>query len=169
MKRSRDVAGSAVRRQLLVGAGILVLIGTGLSVAMASPPSGASRTPISRSAVIVAGEGAVRFESGRDVEVLKVTVEPGGSTGWHSHPSPGIFSVDKGVLSNYGLDGAPCTAVTVKAGEGYFVSAHPHHPHLGRNEGSEPLELTVTYFNVPAGQPTRIEAERPAECPEELQ
>jgi quercetin dioxygenase-like cupin family protein len=157
-----------MRKALLVGISILALIGTGLTVAVASPGSGATRTPISRSAVIVSEEGAVNFKSGMETEILKVAVEPGGSTGWHSHPSPGIFSVDKGVLSNYGLDGDACTATVVKAGQGYFVSEHPHHAHLGRNEGTEPLELTVTYFNVPPGAATRIEAERPAQCPEDL-
>lgn len=71
-------------------------------------------------------------------------------------------------MTNYGLDGAPCKPVKVMAGQGYYVSKHPHHAHFARNEGTEALEVTVTYFNVPAGEPTRIDAERPAECPDDL-
>lgn len=118
--------------------------------------------------MLVTEEDAVTFRSGLDTEVLKVVLEPGGSTGWHSHPSPGIFLVDKGTMSNYGLDGAACKVLQVTAGQGYFVSEHPHHAHLVRNEGTERLEVTVTYFNVPRGEATRIDAEHPAECPDDL-
>lgn len=157
-----------MRRSFVLGATILMIGGTSLSLAVATPGSGATRTPISRAAVIVGEEGPVEFKSGLDTEVLKVVLDPGGSTGWHSHPSPGVFLVDKGTMSNYGLDGAPCDAVQVTAGQGYFVSEHPHHAHLARNEGTETLEITVTYFNVPPGESTRIDAERPAECPTTL-
>ncbi len=113
-------------------------------------------------------EGTVTFKSGLDAEVLKLVIEPGGSSGWHSHPGSGIFLVDRGTMSSYGLDDAACKAVQVPAGQGYFISEHPHHAHLVRNEGTETLQLTVAYFNVPSGQPGRIDAERPAECPEDL-
>ena len=108
------------------------------------------------------------FKSGRDAEVVKLALESGGSTGWHSHPSPGIFLVDKGTMSSYGLDGAACKAVQIAAGQGQFVSEHPHHAHLIRNDGTERLEFTVAYFNVPPGAATRIDAERPTECPDDL-
>ncbi|MDQ1565921.1 MAG: hypothetical protein QOF96_801 [Actinomycetota bacterium] len=138
----------------------------GLTVALATPPAGLTRTETSRTALV--GGGPVEFKPGFETVVLHVTLDPGGSTGWHSHPGPGIFMVDKGTLSNYGLDGAACTPLKINAGQGYFVPEHAHHPHLARNDGTEPLELTITYFNVPPGQPTRIDAGRPAECPADL-
>jgi hypothetical protein len=79
-----------------------------------------------------------------------------------------VFIVDKGTLANYGLDGPACEAVITEAGQAYFVPPHAHHAHLGRNHGTERLEVTVYYFNVPPGQPSRIDAERPAECPADL-
>ena len=157
-----------MRKQLVLAIAVVAVSGTGLTAAIATPASRATRTPISRGAVVVTEEEPVTFKSGLDTEVLKAVLEPGGSTGWHSHPSPGIFLVDKGTMSNYGLDGAACKAVRIDAGHGYFVSEHPHHAHLVRNDGTERLELTVMYFNVPRGEPTRIEAERPAECPDDL-
>jgi quercetin dioxygenase-like cupin family protein len=157
-----------VRKHLVLAIAVVAIMGTSLTVAVATPGSRASRTPISRAAVLVSEEDAVTFKSGLDSEVLKVVIEPGGSSGWHSHPSPGIFLVDKGTMTNYGLDGAPCKGVKVTAGQGYYVSQHPHHAHLVRNEGTETLEVTVTYFNVPSGEPTRIDAQRPAECPDDL-
>lgn len=56
----------------------------------------------------------------------------------------------------------------VEAGGAYFVPPRAHHPHLALNKGTEPLELTVAYFNVPKGEPSRIDAEAPAECPADL-
>lgn len=70
-------------------------------------------------------------------------------------------------MSSYGLDGTACESLQIAAGRGQFVSEHPHHAHLVRNEGTL-LEFTVAYFNVPSGEKTRIDAERPAECPEHL-
>jgi quercetin dioxygenase-like cupin family protein len=157
-----------MRTRLVLATAVAALTGTGLTAALATPASRASRTPISRAAVLVDEEAAVTFKAGRDAEVVKLAIEPGGSTGWHSHPSPGIFLVDRGTMSSYGLDGAACKAVQIAAGQGQFVSEHPHHAHLIRNEGTEPLEFTVAYFNVPSGQATRIDGERPAECPHDL-
>lgn len=157
-----------MRTRLVLATAVIAVTGTGLTAAVATPASRASRTPISRGAVLVTEEAAVTFKSGRDAEVVKLALEPGGSTGWHSHPSPGIFLVDKGTMSSYGLDGAACQAIHIAAGQGQFVSEHPHHAHLIRNDATERLEFTVAYFNVPPGQATRIDAERPAECPEDL-
>lgn len=157
-----------MRKRLLLGIPVLTIIGTGLTAAIATPASRATRTPISKGAVLVSEEDAVTFKSGLDAEIIKVSIEPGGTTGWHSHPSPGIFLVDKGTMSSYGLDGAACNAVHVTAGQGHYVSQHPHHAHLVRNEGPEILEFTVTYFNVPPGEATRVDARRPAECPNDL-
>ena len=76
--------------------------------------------------------------------------------------------VMSGTLTSYGLDGPACEAVEVPAGKAYFVPPHPHHAHLALNRGTAPLELTLIYFNVPPGQPSRSDAEAPAECPSEL-
>jgi quercetin dioxygenase-like cupin family protein len=152
---------------------VLVLTALGLAVpvvtlttAQATTPKGATRTEISKA--VLTGGGPVEFKPGTETVVLKVTLEPGGSTGWHSHPDGGVFIVDKGALTNYGLNGAACEGSVAKAGEAYFVPPHAHHPHLGKNHGTDKLEVTVYYFNIPAGQPSRIDQERPKECPADL-
>jgi quercetin dioxygenase-like cupin family protein len=149
---------------LMALASLLAVLG--VAVAVATPPRGVTRTEVSKA--ILNGGGPVEFKSGTETVVLKVTAEPGGSTGWHSHPDGGVFIVDKGTLTNYGLNGPACEAVITKAGQAYFVPPHAHHPHLGRNNGTEKLEVTVYYFNVPPGQSTRIDEERPKECPADL-
>ena len=39
------------------------------------------------------------------------------------------------------------------------------HVHLGRNLGTEPVEIVVAYFNVPSGTAAAAPAQRPAHCP----
>ena len=135
----------------------------GVVAALATPPVGLTRTETSRAGLVNAEQ--VDFEAQKEIVVVHLTLAPGGSTGWHSHPTQGVFIADSGTFSNYGLDGDPCHPVTVSAGQAYFVPAHPDHAHLAKNETAEPVELTVIYFNVPSGDPTRLEAEAPADCP----
>jgi quercetin dioxygenase-like cupin family protein len=152
-----------MRRSPILVVSSLALLIVGAAVAVATPPKGLTRTETSRATLT--GGGPVDFQAGKQAVVLHLTLQPGGSSGWHSHPGEGMFMVDQGTLSNYGLDGDPCTPVKISAGNAYFVSTHPHHAHLVKNDGTEPLELTVMYFNVPPGEATRIDQPAPAECP----
>lgn len=153
-------------RVRIVAASAAVVGLSGVAVAVASPPSGLERVDVSRARI---GEArTVELRPGGDVAVQKVTIAPGGSSGWHAHHDAGMVLVDKGTLTNYGLHGAPCEPVAVVAGQTYGFGADPEHAHLARNEGEEVLELTFVTFNVPPDQKPRIEAERPAECPADL-
>lgn len=127
---------------------------------------GLTRTEVARG--VVSGGAPVTFKPGTETVVLKITLAPGASTGWHSHPDGGMFIVNKGVLASYGLNGPTCKATTILAGAAAFVPSHPHHAHLVRNEAKEPLEMTIYYFNVPPGAPTLIKAGRPGACPGDL-
>ena len=131
---------------------------------LATPDSGLTRTPFGRG--VHSEPGAIEIEAGKETVVYSIALEPGGSTGWHTHPGAVIFVVKSGTLTQYGLDGPACTAQTLVAGQAYIAPAHAHHPHLARNDGPEPLEAIVTAFNVPPGEPSRVDAEPPAECPE---
>jgi len=137
------------------------------STATSPSPTGATggltRTELARS--VLAGGGPAEFKPGLDTVIVKITLEPGASTGWHGHSDGGAFVVTKGTLANYGLDGAPCKAVDVSAGHAYFVPPHPKYPHLARNNGTETAEAIVYYFNVPVGQKTAHPAAPPPECP----
>ena len=85
-------------------------------------------------------------------------------------PSSGTRRVhgDKGTLTSYGLDAPPCDPVGFPAGKALSAGPHSHHAHLVRNLGTEPLEVTVLHFNLAAGEPGAVTADRPAECPTTL-
>ena len=76
-----------------------------------------------------------------------------------------MLVVTQGVLSTYGLDGAPCKPTRVPAGRAYVVPQHAHHPHLVRNEGTVPVSFVAYYLNVPVGAPAAGPAAPPPQCP----
>jgi quercetin dioxygenase-like cupin family protein len=98
----------------------------------------------------------------QDVVVRELTLAPGGTTGWHSHPGPSIVIVTQGALSFYEASDPTCTAQTFAAGEG-LVEA-PGDVHVARNEGTTPVVLVITFLDVPVGGAFRLDAPNPGNC-----
>ncbi len=94
-----------------------------------------------------------------DLYVTKHTFQPGGQTGWHTHPGPSLITVIEGTLTVYHDD---CAFETFTAGES-FTDIGCGDIHNVRNEGAtEAIDVAVQI--VPAGQLRRIEADDPG-CP----
>jgi quercetin dioxygenase-like cupin family protein len=106
-----------------------------------------------------------RVRGDSDVYLSKLTFQPGGQSGWHSHPGPSLITVVQGTLTVYHGD---CTFETYSAGES-FTDQGCGDIHNVRNEGaSEALDVAVQI--VQHGVPRRIEAEdqgcsQPPPCP----
>ncbi|GAB3968065.1 cupin domain-containing protein [Streptomyces sparsus] len=92
-----------------------------------------------------------------DVTMSRVTIEPGGTTGWHYHPGPVVGVVRSGTLTRTLAEG---TVEVSGPGSIILEPAGREHAHMARNLGTEPVELHVTYF-VPAGSPLAVEATPP--------
>lgn len=92
-----------------------------------------------------------------DVVVRRIVIDPGGSTGWHYHPGELIAVVNKGTLTRTLQD---CSVQTDAAGQAFVEPGGAQHRHIGRNLGTEPVELYVTYV-IPAGAPLSIDAADP--------
>jgi len=98
------------------------------------------------------------------VVVQEVTIGPGGTTGWHSHPGPVIVVVKQGTLTYVRADGGVCSSTPYSAGKA-FVDPGQGHAHTAFNFGTENLVLYATYFDVPAGASPRIDVPNvPAPC-----
>src|SRR5213595_875950 len=94
-----------------------------------------------------------------DVYVTQITFQPGGQTGWHSHPGPSLITVTEGTLTVYHED---CTSETFTAGQS-FTDLGCGDIHNVRNEGAtEAIDVAVQI--VPHGQPRRIDEPDPG-CP----
>ena len=113
------------------------------------------------------GQEVINVNNAGDTVMQKIVILPGGHTGWHSHPGPVVVLVGSGQMSFYDGDDPSCTARTYAAGKA-FVDSGQGHVHIARNEGSVPLELYVTYFDVTPGVPPphafRIDAPNPVNC-----
>jgi quercetin dioxygenase-like cupin family protein len=94
-----------------------------------------------------------------DVVMQKIVIQPGGHAGWHGHPGAHFGSVQTGTLTMYDAD--DCEPVVYPAGTGFIDSANGHH--IARNEGTEPVELWVTYV-LPSGAALRTDKPDPGTC-----
>jgi quercetin dioxygenase-like cupin family protein len=94
-----------------------------------------------------------------DVMVVKVEVAPGGSFGWHSHPSAVAVAIASGTLTLYDSSDPSCSPKQYSRGQGFVEPAD--HVHLARNEGATPVTLYATYLGVPRGANPNVPAKRP--------
>lgn len=91
-----------------------------------------------------------------------ITFQPGGHTGWHSHPGVLFVTVESGSVTRYEHD---CERNTYAAGQS-FIERGPKHVILVRNEGSTPAKVQIAYV-VPAGTSNpalRIDQPAPPGC-----
>lgn len=94
-----------------------------------------------------------------DLIQQRLTIQPGGFSGWHSHPGLVIVIVTAGTLTRYEAD---CSKTTYAPGQ-TFIEYGRDHAGFVRNEGSTPAELVQTYVN-PANADPRIDQPAPANC-----
>jgi hypothetical protein len=157
-------------RKAFMVAGVAV---AGVALAWATPGSGTTSVLVGRAAF--AGKIKVDRDSddgdwdlklkakpGLDVAVQTITFQPGGQSGWHSHPGPVLISVVEGTMTFYEGDDPDCAPVVRTAGQG-FVDVGEH-PHIARNESGLPAKNVVTYL-VPPGAPLRNDEPSPGNCP----
>jgi quercetin dioxygenase-like cupin family protein len=97
-----------------------------------------------------------------DLYVTQHTFPVGAYTGWHTHPGPSLITVISGELTVYEADSCN-TPIVYHAGES-FTDIGCGDVHLVRNEGTV-CAVDVAVQIVPHGQPRRIEADQPANCP----
>ena len=87
--------------------------------------------------------------NGIDYITKEITIQPGGSTGWHYHDGRVFGVVREGTLTRNMAD---CSEVVSPAGSAVTEDSGPNHVHIGRNLGPVPLVLWVDYIE-PAGSP----------------
>lgn len=121
------------------------------SPAGATPPTGTTVETLSTNTV-----------DGTEYAVVRITMDPGGGTGWHYHPGEVFGVIRGGTMTHYGggcvVDEVYNTGSAVAEGVGSSAV------HDGRNEGSTPLVMDVTYIN-PVGTPQSVDVPAPAGCP----
>ena len=100
-----------------------------------------------------------------DTAFQQGTLQPGGTTGWHTHPGPTFVAFAQGDGTVYHVEGSGCTAMKVGAGTGF--TQMPTERHVLRNDGSVPI-IVYTLYVLPNGTPSsaiRVDQPQPTECP----
>jgi len=90
-----------------------------------------------------------------DLYVQSNVWQPGGDTGWHSHPGHSLIVVTAGSVTDYEADDPACTPHVYNVGQA-FVDEGGRHAHIIRNEGSV-VAQTIAVQLIPAGQPRRVD------------
>ena len=99
-----------------------------------------------------------------DTLYQQLTIQPGGYTGWHTHPGPTFVAIAQGEGTLYhGVSGCPSHKYGVGSG---FMQPETE-VHNMRNEGSTPLVLYAFYALPPgtSNPASRIDQPQPAACP----
>jgi quercetin dioxygenase-like cupin family protein len=141
---------------LLVVVGVAVYVGN----VLATPPSGLTQVPLARGTNV--SNGTIPLQVGTDVAMAQITVVPGGSSGWHSHPGGAIIVVKQGTLTVYRALGSQCQTSTYSAGQAFIE--RPGEVDQVVNTGTIPYVLFVTFPRVPQGDSARIDEPDPGTC-----
>jgi quercetin dioxygenase-like cupin family protein len=166
------------RRTALPLAMAAVIAVTSTAFVLATPGSGVTGTLLQRATTNA--RIALKTKPGalHDVVVQHVAVQPGGFSGWHSHPGPKLGAVKSGTVAYYtvterrgrrhdhgGEGGTPhCTVQFFSAGDAFYVPANE--VHNIRNEGAVTYEDYST-FVIPTSLPVRNDEPAPDafDCP----
>jgi hypothetical protein len=140
-----------------------------------TPGSGSTSTPLGRATFSdpadqtfkvkrLTGDWHVEIKAkpALDLAVQSIVFQPGGQSGWHSHPGPVFIQVVSGTMTFYESDDPACTPIVRTAGQGYLDLGE--HAHIARNETAVLAQNIVTYF-APPGVALRIDEPNPGNCP----
>ena len=140
----------------LAGAVAAITVATG----GATPPSMLTNVPLARGTNV--SHGTIPLQVGTDVAMAQITVQPGGSAGWHSHPGGAIVVVKQGSLTVYSPVGPKCQTTTYSAGQAFIE--RPGEVDNVLNTGTIPYILFVTFPRVPQGESPRTDQPDPGTC-----
>ncbi len=138
-----------------------VVLAVTLSPGGATEPSGLTNVPLALGTN--RSNGTLPLQAGTDVAVAQITVNPGGSSGWHSHPGGAIVVVKQGSLTVYRSVGGMCETTIYSAGQSFFE--RPDEVNQVINTGTIPYVLFVTFPRVPHGESPRTDQPNPGTCP----
>ena len=169
-----------MRRKLVwfgLSAGMMVTALFHARPAMATPPAGFTSTTLAKGQfgefqafsqfIPPVNDGNIWLSRQKtkglsDGYVLNNVWAVGGSTGWHTHLGHTLVIVTAGAVTAYQGDDPTCTGTVYTAGMSFVEDGN--HVHIVRNEGTVEAQ-SVAVRLIPAGQPGRIDAPAPGNCP----
>jgi quercetin dioxygenase-like cupin family protein len=147
-------------RRSIAPLGVIGLLVATATIALASPPSGQRTTPPVTGTlrpVDIEPDG-IELETENPVEVstFTLTLDPGGFTGWHTHPGILIATVQSGAV----VREVRCRARTYSAGQAFVEHGNQPTGEVRNASLTEPAVFSVTHL-APPGVPKRAETDPP--------
>ena len=100
-----------------------------------------------------------------DIGVDRLTVQPGGVSGWHTHPAPTFITVTQGTIEWF--DAATCDATTYTAGESFIEPQYRAHnvrnPAAAGGQVAEFIAVVIKPVGF-VGPTFRIDRDLPSSC-----
>jgi quercetin dioxygenase-like cupin family protein len=153
----------AIRSPLLAMTLVLVFAGSVLATgATGFHPAIQARGTINERTHVHNSAGEFEAKGSLDVVTATVTIDPLGSSGWHSHPGMVFVTVMSGSLVFYDDH---CRATVYAAGSAFVESGND--AGLVRNESTTTAATVAATYVVPAGTPNpalRVDMANPG-CP----
>jgi quercetin dioxygenase-like cupin family protein len=138
-----------------------VVMAVTLAPGGATPPAGFTSVPLALATN--QSDGTIPLKAGTDIAMAQITVDPGGSSGWHSHPGGAIVLVKEGTVTMQESVGGKCMTMTYTAGQGFVERSGQVLQAV--NRGTIPYVLFVTFPRVPHGESPRTDEPDPGTCP----
>ena len=107
-------------------------------------------------------QARIKTKGVSDLQINEVTIQPGGTLGWHYHQGSSFVVVKSGTATFYMGDDRMCMPHVIPTGGTLFEPANMIH--IVRNEGSVPLVNVVVQL-VPTGAPRLISVPSLGNCP----
>lgn len=159
-------------RSIVAVGGLVLVAATAFSLspyaAFATPPSGFSRTELSTGLLGAVDAKADKtdkwdlFLKTKDKSTLgldRLTITPGGNSGWHTHAGITIVTVTDGEIT--WIDGVACSRRVYRVGESFVEAAN--RLHLVRNMTASDAVFTAVQLR-PEGAGGRLDADAPSGC-----
>ncbi len=150
-----------------IGAGITLGLAAA-TAAFATAPSGESVTPLARGQLaaptnlnrqVTGGQVRIKTAGSLDALMMQITLQPGGTGGWHMHAGPHIMIVKQGTLT---IIDAKCKRHDVPTGHAIVDSGTT----TGKDEnlGDTPAVFNITFLIPHSAASLRIDQPAPAGC-----
>jgi quercetin dioxygenase-like cupin family protein len=139
-----------MRRLLLQCSLIFAVFMVSTSAASGGPPGTFEYSENGRG--IAHNDATIEVQLGKNIVMQTFVLQPGFTGLWPTNPGNTLVVVTRGAVSTY----LNCTDEEAwETGHAYYLPAgKPGHANtLVKNEGKEPAELVVAFFDVPADQP----------------
>lgn len=145
-------------KRIVSGALAAIALSAGLMVpatAQATPSEGV--TAVTLADIEIPAKLLPFIPDGVHAVARRITIAPGGTTGWHYHDGPVLGIVEAGTLTHPGSD---CKPVIFDTGAFINEPSGVANTHVGKNIGKVPVILDVVYLE-PIGAPLFVSVDAP--------